>query len=239
MRQRQFLVLVLVSFFIAIAHQFVVVWHSRFLRAILDTGDWGAWEQRIGSVGQICELGVLALLGFMLKGLGFKWTLVVGATAYLLRCLLFAMVFSLDPPFAGKMVLATAGTALHGFCFGCFLAVAYMYVDRIAPRDVRGSMQTFYGTFVVALGFFAGGFVSGQVGKWFSTVTSGASKLVGKGSGEAVKLVGTGEVVVRDWTSIWLSCAAICAVCVVVMVALFPKTPPAPPEEDKQGLGKP
>ncbi len=210
LRERRFLVLAVVSFFIAIAHQFVIAWYSPFLRSILDTGGWGAYEQSISSVGQVCELAVLACLGLLLKHLGFKWTLVLGAAAYLLRSLLFSLVFSLDPPFAGKLALAALGQALHGFCFGCFLAVAYMYVDRIAPKDVRGSMQTFYGTFVVALGFFAGGFVSGQVGEWFST--------------------GTGEAVARNWTAMWLSSTALCAACVAVLAALFPSTPPAGPE---------
>lgn len=206
LRNRDLWVLVLVSFFIAIAHQFVVVWYSPFLRAILDIGDWGAYEQSISSVGQICEIGVLLVLGFLIKGLGFKWTMLLGAIAYTLRCLLFSLAFGLDLPFGGKLAMAALGQALHGFCFGCFLAVAYMYVDRIAPKDVRGSMQTLYGTFVIALGFFVGGFVSGQIGDWFTR--------------------GTGDTVVRDWTSIWLSCAALCAACVVIFAALFPNRTP-------------
>ena len=212
--ERHFLVLVVVSFFIAIAHQFTMFWYSPFLRSILDTGEWGAYEQSISSVGQICELGVLAVLGLLIKRLGFKRTMLLGATAYLLRCLIFAMVFSLDPPFTGKLVLAALGQALHGFCFGCFMAVGYMYVDRIAPKDVRGSMQTLYGTFVLALGFFVGGFVSGQVGDWFTS--------------------GTGDAIVRDWTSMWLSCAALCAACVVMFAAFFPKTMP----EGRVGSGQ-
>lgn len=202
LRHRDFLVLVVVSFFIAIVHQFVIVWYSPFLRDI-DTGNWGAYEQSISSLGQICELGVLAVLGLLIKRLGFKRTLLLGASAYLARCLLFAMVFSLDPPFAGKLILAGAGQALHGFCFGCFLAVAYIYVDRIAPADIRGSMQTIYGTFVVALGFFAGGIVSGQVGEWFTSADTAA----------------------RDWTGIWLSCSALAAVCVVALAAFFYNRP--------------
>ena len=204
LRDRPFMVLVIVSFFIAIAHEFVVVWYSPFLRSILDTGGWGAYEQSISSIGQVCELGVLAVLGLVIKKLGFKRTLLLGATAYMLRCLLFSLVFSLDLPFAGKLTLAAVGQGLHGFCFGCFLAVAYMYVDRIAPKDVRGSMQTVYGTFVVAAGFFIGGFVSGEVGSWFSS--------------------GAGDALVRDWTGIWLSCTALCAACVVVFAVFFPKT---------------
>jgi nucleoside transporter len=217
MRNRDFLVLVIVSFFIAIAHQFFFVWNSPFLRAILDSGNiTGAYEQSISSIGQICELAVLAFLGFMLKGLGFKRTLLVGAAAYMMRCVIFSLVFSLDPTFPYKLTLACIGQSLHGFCFGCFLAVGYMYVDRIAPPDVRGSMQTIYGGSIVPLGFFFGGFVGGQVGEWFS--------------------VEAGEAVVRDWTSIWLCCAALCAVCVVVFWVWFPNREPAPFPPKKKGV---
>jgi MFS family permease len=206
LRNRDFLVLVLVSFLIAIAHQFVVVWYSPFMRDILDSGGWGAYEQSISSIGQVCELAVLFGLGLLIKTLGFKRTMLLGTGAYLLRCLLFALVFSIDASAAQRVVIAAAGQALHGFCFGCFMAVGYMYVDRIAPADVRGSMQTLYGVFVLSLGFFVGGFVGGMIGEIFSAPVGDATQ--------------------RDWTSIWLSCAAICAVCVVVFGLFFPDRRP-------------
>ncbi len=198
---RDFLVLVVVSFLIAIAHQFVIAWYSPFLRTILDSGGWGAWEQTISSGGQICELAVLALLGLLIRWFGFKRTMLLGTSAYLVRCLLFAAVFMFDLSFAPRLALAAAGQALHGFCFGCFMASGYMYVDRVAPPDVRGSMQTFYGVFVLSLGFFVGGFVSGVVGDHFTQ--------------------GAGATSVRDWPAIWFVCAAICAVCAVLFAAFF------------------
>lgn len=205
LRRRDFLCLVVVGFFIAMAHQFVVAWNSPFLRDILDTGGKGAYEQSLSSLGQICELAVLASLGLVLRHIGFKATMLLGALAYLSRCVLFALVFSLDPPFAGKLALAGVGQALHGLCFGFFLAVAYMYVDRIAPEDIRGSTQTLYGTFVLALGFFVGGLAGGLIGKWFG--------------------VPPGVTGIRDWTSIWLACAALCAACCVAFAVWFPHVP--------------
>jgi len=102
--QRDFAVLIVVSFFIAIAHQFFFVWNSPFLRDILDSGGvTGAYEQSISSVGQICEIGVMAGLGLLIGRLGFKWTMTIGAFAYTLRCVLLGLVFVVDPPFAGKI----------------------------------------------------------------------------------------------------------------------------------------
>jgi nucleoside transporter len=203
LRKRDFLVLVVVSFLIAMVHQFVVVWYSPFMRTILDKGGWGAWEQRISSFGQVCEIGVLATLGFMIKRWGFKRTMLLGACAYLVRNLLFTLVFALDIPFAGQLCLAGAGQTLHGFCFGCFMAVAYVYVDKIALQDVRGSMQTLYGAFVLALGFFVGGVLSGAVADLYT--------------------VGTGKWAVQNWTVIWLNCAAISLICVLLFAGFFPR----------------
>jgi MFS family permease len=197
---RDFLILVIVSFLVAIAHNFIVIWFGPFMNDIL--GGSGAYEQSISSAGQICEILVLLGLGLLIKRLGFKRTMLLGLSAYLVRCLLFAMVFQLDPPFWGKVVTAIAGQALHGFCFGCFLAVGYMYVDRIAPPDVRGSMQTLYGVFVVALGFFVGSILSGAVTDAFTQTVEGVEQ--------------------SDWPSIWLSCAAVCALCVVLFALFFP-----------------
>ncbi|HJN08899.1 MAG TPA: MFS transporter [Pirellulaceae bacterium] len=206
MRYRHFLVLVLISFLIAIVHKFFFVWNSPFLREILDSGGWGgAAEMRISSIGQLFEVLVMVVLGFSIAKFGFKATLITGAVAYSLRCILFAMVFSFELPFAGRLALAFTGQALHGLCFGCFLAAAYIYVDRVAPKDVRGSMQTMYGTFVIALGFFAGGFIAGEVGDVFSTETG-----------------------IRNWTMIWLSSAALAAVCVAGLMLFFPASVPDP-----------
>lgn len=210
-RQRDFAVLVVISFFIAMAHQFFFVWNSPFLRDILDSGNIaGAYEQSISSVGQVCEIGVMAVLGLFIGRLGFKWTMTIGAVAYTLRCVLLAMVFAVEVPFSGKLAIAILGQALHGFCFGCFLAVAYMYVDRISPRDARGSMQTMYGTFILALGFFVGALVSGWVGKVFSDTDGN----------------------VNNWTGLWLSCAALAGICALAFATLFPdRSPEAAPAD--------
>jgi nucleoside transporter len=206
LRQRNFFVIVLVTFLICIAHQYFFVFNSPFINEILMSGGVEtAKEMQISSVGQWTEIGVMAILGFVLMRLGYKWTLVIGAVAYMLRCLLFSAVFGFEPPFAGKLTLALSGQALHGFCFGFFLAVGYMYVDRISPRDVRGSMQNIYGVFFVSIGFFVGGLVGGEVGAWFTTQVDG--------------------VEVRNWTGIWLTSAALCAVCVVILILFFPNRP--------------
>ena len=240
MRHRNFLALVLVSFVVAVSHKFFFVWNSPFLKSMLRLGDiTGAWEGRIASVGQVFEVAVMAALGFAVKRYGFKVTMGVGGLAYMLRCLLFAGAVSVELPFAMSMSLVLVGQALHGFCFGCFLAAAYMYVDRVSPPDVRGSMQTFYGTFVVGFGMFVGGLVGGWIGSRFETVPGaptlrdqfGIAMQTGLLTFER-KVDGVSTEFVADWSGIWLFGAALAAVALIAFWLSFPRDAAVAAESD-------
>lgn len=226
--QRNLLVLLVVTLLVGVAHQFFFVWNSPLLKDILRSGQWmGAAEQRIASIGQVCEVAVMAGLGLAIVRFGFKPVMTVGILAYMLRCLVFAAVFAFDMPFAARLILAGLGQALHGFCFGCFLAAAFMYIDRVISADLRGSMQTLYGTTVLGLGFFAGGYFGGWIGEIFTT-PAGAVPLrewLGIQATSGLVTFVTREEVpyVRDWPGIWLSCAAVAFVALVIFAMMFPR----------------
>jgi MFS family permease len=142
------------------------------------------------------------------------------------RCVIFAAVFGFEMPFAARLTLAGVGQALHGFCFGCFLAAAFMYIDDVVRKDLRGSMQTLYGTCVLGIGFFLGGWVGSGIGEVFTT-DAGATTLrdqfgIGATAG-LVEFATRDGVQMRDWPGIWLSCAAIAAVGLAIFVAAFPR----------------
>ncbi|HEX3656891.1 MAG TPA: MFS transporter [Pirellulales bacterium] len=199
---RRLLVLVLISFLIAVVHNFYFVWNSPFLTSVLArSGIRGAWEQRISSLGQVSEIAVMAVLGLALARWGFKRVMLIGTLGYLLRCLLLAAAGS-EVTAGASLALATVAQAMHGLCFGCFLAAAFIYVDRIAPADARGSMQTLYGNFVVGLGAVAGAWLAGQVGY--------ACEMPGAGAPQ------------HAWVPLWLSSAAVAGICAIGFAALFP-----------------
>ncbi|MFQ5730954.1 MAG: MFS transporter [Planctomycetaceae bacterium] len=229
--RRTFLSLVIASVFIAIVHKFYFVWNSPFLRAVLDQGGVkGAWEQTISSLGQFFEIIVMLVLGLLVRRFGFKRTMLLGAFAYLLRCLIFSYAIASGLSFPATMTLVCIGQALHGVCFGCFLATAYMFVDHVSGPSERGSMQTFYGTFVLGLGFFVGGIIAGQIGDAFTTERGrGVRRKMGiqsrAGLLEAKREEGKAPQE-RDWPALWLSSAGIAAVALLVFAASFPSTPP-------------
>jgi MFS family permease len=155
--------------------------------------------------------------------------MLAGIVAYTARCLIFAVVFGFGLPFEGKLALAALGQALHGFCFGCFLAAAFMYIDRAVGKDLRGSMQTLYGTTVLGIGFFVGGWIGGRVGEVFTT-GAGAEPFrrmfgVTGDAGIVAFTAKDNEVLYRDWPGVWLTCAIIAAVALAIFAAAFPRTP--------------
>jgi len=113
------------------------------------------------SLGQIAEIAVMALLGPMLARLGFRRVLTMGAAAYVLRYLVFGTT-------ALPVALIVASQALHGFCYACFFAAAYIYVDRLAEPDVRHSAQTVLGIVLLGLGPVAGGALNGALAQAFT-----------------------------------------------------------------------
>src|SRR5262249_31398212 len=128
-------VLTLAALPISIIHTIYFIQTPQFLPTLAGVRD--ADVQPAMSIGQFTEIFILAGLGLFLRRVGFKWVLVIGTLSSVLRY----VVFSMGEPTA----LVVASQALHGVCFACFYAAAFIYVERIAPADVRHSSQTVFG----------------------------------------------------------------------------------------------
>ncbi|MCH7959711.1 MAG: MFS transporter [Candidatus Hydrogenedentes bacterium] len=142
LRQRSFVLLVLASLPIAVIHQIYFMQTAPFLKTL---GVRSSDIMPAMTVAQFAEILVLAALGWMIKSLGFRTTIALGGFAYVLRYAIFGTV---DLP----VEVIIASQALHGFCYACFFAAAFIYVDRIAPEDVRHSAQTVFGIIILGLG---------------------------------------------------------------------------------------
>jgi MFS family permease len=62
-----------------------------------------------------------------------------------------------------------ASQALHGVCYACFFATAFIYVDRIAPAEIRHSAQTVFGIIILGGGPVIGGWLQGVLVERFAT----------------------------------------------------------------------
>jgi MFS family permease len=68
--------------------------------------------------------------------------------------------------------LVIVGVALHGFCFGCFIFVAYMVVDEECSADVRASAQNLFNLVIIGIGIIVGSKVASSVAEWAATRVS-------------------------------------------------------------------
>jgi nucleoside transporter len=151
LKEPSFAVLVAASLPISIIHQIYFLQTPPFFSHL------GLLDSQIGpamTIGQFSEIVVMALLGWFLTRFGFRAVITVGAFAYFIRYLIWSL------PSLPVAVLVSS-QALHGVCYACFFAGAYIYTDRVAPPDVRHSAQTVFGILILGGGPVLGGLLSG------------------------------------------------------------------------------
>lgn len=160
-REPSFAVLVLVSLPISIIHQIYFLQTGPFFSSL------GVLDSQIGpamTIGQFSEILIMAGLGWMLAKLGFRSVITIGALAYFVRYMIWSMPELPVPILIGSQFL-------HGICYACFFAASFIYVDRIAPVDVRHSAQTVFGILILGGGPVLGGMLSGYLQALYTTGT--------------------------------------------------------------------
>lgn len=161
------------------------------------------------TIGQMSEILVLAAIPLVAKQWSRKSLLAVGLVAYGLRMALFAYGEEL-----GTLAVLT-GVALHGFCFGCFIFVAFMVVDEETTDDVRASAQSLFNLVIIGLGIIVGSMIAGWVAEW-ATVPVADGSLTEAGV-PATELDFTRLFSIPMWASL---------ACLVALLAFYPNRPP-------------
>ena len=204
---RSFAVLVAASLPIAVIHQVYFMQTGPFFENQL--GLLVTYIAPAMTVGQFAEIGFLALLGTFLVRLGFKWTITIGGLAYFARYAIWGLISLEDAAgpsvdAAGQFVwtmplmIGVFSQLLHGLCYACFFASAFMYVDRIAEADIRNSAQTVFGIIILGIGpMLAGPFLG----------------ILGSAFGEAG--------VVTDFAGMWFTLAALALLTTALIVFAF------------------
>jgi MFS family permease len=101
----------------------------------------------------------MAVLGAVLRRLGWKWTMAIGISAHALRFFIFAIG---DP-----LWLMVAVNIVHGLCYAFFFAAVYIFVDEHFPKDARASAQGLFNLLILGLGPFVGSLLWGMLGDRF------------------------------------------------------------------------
>ena len=151
-----FLLFLVVSFLLASQLQFYYLGTAQFL------ADIGVESKNIPAVMAIAQavqlVATVAVLGYCVNSLGFRWTLSLGVLAWLLMYITYA---AMKPKW---LIIGSMG--LHGIAYTLFIIGGQIYVNVIASPDIRGSAQAMLSVVTMGLGFLLGTLVTGIVMDW-------------------------------------------------------------------------
>ena len=156
--------------------------------------------------GQVSEIFFMVLMPLFFARLGVKKMLLVGMLAWAARYALFA--FGAADPASPVTSMLLAGVILHGICYDFFFVTGQIYVDKVAPKEIRGT----------ALGFLV-------------LVTLGAGMYIGAQIAGWIKAENTTEGI-ANWETIWMWPAGMAAVVLVLFGILFRDPPKDDPEDE-------
>jgi nucleoside transporter len=197
-KDRNFAIFSVISFVVATELQFYYVLTSPFLTSAA-IGVSQKYVSAVMTIAQIAEIFVMAfLLSWALQKYGMRRTLTLGILAWPIRYIIFVI--------GTPSWLVIASLALHGFCYVFFFTAAYIYVDSIAPKDIRHSAQGLIAIIILGFGNFVGSLFCGWIQNLFTSTTVNAA-------GEAVKAV--------NWRGTFLVPTALTLFCLVVFLAFF------------------
>jgi MFS family permease len=101
------------------------------------------------------------LMALFMDKLGIKWTLVIGATFWLL---LYAVYIYGKPQW-----LIIAGQSFHGMAYVLFVIVGQIFANSLASEDTLSSMQALYFAVTTGVGLFLGTQFAGFIMDKFRT----------------------------------------------------------------------
>jgi nucleoside transporter len=160
LKNADFLIFIIISFVVATELQFYYVLTAPYLTS----AKIGVSESAVSGVmviAQVAEIFTMALLlPYFLPKYGIKKTMVIGVLAWPLRYIIFVV--------GTPAWLVITSLSLHGFCYVFFFTAAYIYVDMVAPKDIRASAQSLIAMVILGLGMFVGSLFSGWIQNLFT-----------------------------------------------------------------------
>ncbi|MBC7809412.1 MAG: MFS transporter [Akkermansiaceae bacterium] len=153
-----FTTFLIISFIAATEFQFFYLLSAPFLQDLSIPNQFVPVVKSISQVTEIVALSILLPLWLPKKGM--KWCLLIGSLAWPLRYLIFA----LQKP----VWLVVLSLGLHGFGYAFVLVVQQLYVDRVAPRDIRASAQSLLTLVTLGFGNFLGTLFCGSIQQAFT-----------------------------------------------------------------------
>jgi nucleoside transporter len=153
-----FLIFLLISFVVSTQVWFYFLGTAPYLQ------DLGVQSKNIPAVMTIAQIAqavfTLFAFGFFLNTLGFQWTLTIGVLCWLVMYVVYAM--------KKPKILVISSMGLHGIAYVLVILGGQVYVNSVAPEDIKSSAQALLIMVTIGLGFFLGTQFTGIVMDRFS-----------------------------------------------------------------------
>jgi nucleoside transporter len=189
MRDKNFLIFIIIAFVVATELMFYYALTAPFLTSE-KIGVSSASVSGVMVIAQIAEIFVLAiLLPYFINRLGIRKVLALGVLAWPVRYIIFAI--------GSPSWLVIASLSLHGFCFVFFFVAAFIYVDVVAPKDIRHSAQSLITLVTYGVGNYIGSLFAGWIKDYFTTAAG------------------------TNWTGVFLVPCALTLFCAVAFLLFF------------------
>lgn len=186
-KDTNFLIFLAVSFILGSQLQFYYLGTAQFL------GDIGVESKNIPAVMSWAQfvqtIATPLALGFCITTLGFRWTLTIGVISWLFMYLAYSAT---KPKW---LIIGSMG--FHGIAYVLFIIGGQIYVNAVAPADIRSSAQALLSVVVTGLSFL--------LGTQFTGIVMDKFRKDGK----------------FQWRPIYLMPCTLTFVCVVVLLLFF------------------
>lgn len=153
LKNKNFLIFMMIAFVVTTELQFYYGPTGQFLENFLKIPN--AKIPITMAVAQAAEILAMAfLLPIALRKWGVRRTLALGVIAWPLRYVVFAAA-----PLGALAVmrpLVVSSLALHGLGYTFFFVVSQIYVDMVAPKDIRASAQSLLALVTLGIGNWLG-----------------------------------------------------------------------------------
>lgn len=144
--ETNFLIFFVISLIVSGLMQFYFLGTAQFMQ---DMGIPGKNVPASMATAQAVQaVATFFLLGFLLNKLGYKWTLTVGASCWVI---LYIIYIGTKPRW-----LIVGGQSLHGLAYVLFVNVGWMFANSCASDEIRGSMQALIFAATTGMGLFLG-----------------------------------------------------------------------------------
>lgn len=191
LKDKQFLLFIIIAFVVTTELQFYYLPTSEFLEKKILIAHENV--PAVMTIAQIAEVVCMAIfLPILLKTIGIRWSLAIGVIAWPLRY----VVFAFGTPELKYLVLASL--ALHGLGYTFFFVVSQIYVDKVAPGDIRASAQSLLTLATLGIGNFLGT----QFTQWIIGMNRAADGTV-------------------NWLYVFLVPCALTVLCAIAFLTLF------------------